>query len=379
MSIAFFNYLMLEYGGGFAGYLQDIARGLRDRHPDLSVTLVTFDEAVVARIQRVYSWYFGADVRTPPVIAAADLAKRLGPVAYVKARSVADLGRILRSHDLVYSKNDIVEASILRYLVGPCNLPPVVFGFHTPVRYEITATLQNRFHNLMYDSLWYRHALSPARAFHVLNEFDKRWLGNRFPGMRIEVIHNPFDSESFRRAAGKKMQRNGPLRILWVGRLTIEKGIEDLAEIIERVNHETDLVSWRIVGDGDKRDLVESLCRRFGNIRYDPHIDHSDMPSVYAQSDLFVMNSKCECYPYVLLEAAACGVPALSYRIHGCDEIIIPGKTGAMVNSTGAMAEAIVSYSRSLPFSSSDISRHICDNGEYERAYEQLYALLTHG
>jgi len=87
-----------------------------------------------------------------------------------------------------------------------------------------------------------------------------------------------------------------------------------------------------IVGDGPLRMEVETLCKKneltenvkFLGIR-------SDIPSLMSAVDAFVLASVVEGLPMVLLEAAACALPAVVTNVGGNSEIVEDGIIGFVV------------------------------------------------
>ena len=61
---------------------------------------------------------------------------------------------------------------------------------------------------------------------------------------------------------------------------------------------------------------------------------------VMVESDVFVLPSRREGHPYVLLEAMACNLPAVATRCGGVDETVVEGETGYIVPVGDAQALA---------------------------------------
>ena len=350
MRIAFFNYLMLEYGGGLAMYFEEVSCGLKKRYPDLEISIVTFNDEVSKKIARLYSIYFfrGTSKKLNSKRKPEALKKKLGTVTYYKARSVSDLRKILSGFDVIYSKNDFLEAVILKVLVGYSHLKTVVFGFHTPVKYDNIVLFHSKLHNVLYKSFLYNYLLTGVQKFHVLNSFDEKLLRKRFPAKTIEKIYNPFDFDDFVNRASKKNQKfywdKNKFNLLWSGRLTPEKGADDLVFLINSINstnHKNNLV-WNIVGEGEYADYIIKLKGKWSNVRYLGFVKPDYIPGVYKSSDLFLSTSKFETLPYTFLEAQSFGLPIISYKIHGVDEIIRDGKNGYLVSSIDEMKKEIL-------------------------------------
>ncbi len=317
MKVAFFNCLLLEYGGGTARFFIEAAAGLKKKYCDLDVSIVTLDESLGKKISRIYSLYFQRNIQNELALAKSDLRpvlKKKG-VRYVTVGSFSALKRELGGFDSVYSKNDIVEAVILKFLVGYKNLRSVIFGFHTPVCYELNSSWQSRLHNLMYGSFFYRYLIDDAKKFHVLNEFDEKLLKYYFKNKEIKRIYNPFD---FRQSKNSriilKRDKKDSLNVLWVGRLTKEKGADDLICLINETNNtgKVKKIRWTVAGRGQYEGKIRILTKKYNNINYSGYRDHSVLLKFYGQSDLFISTSKWESFPYTFLEAQSFGLPIIS-------------------------------------------------------------------
>jgi len=99
-----------------------------------------------------------------------------------------------------------------------------------------------------------------------------------------------------------------------------------------------------LVGDGPKRGSAESLARELGiQDRVDFLGDRSDVPSLLAASDVFVLASKSEMLPISILEAMRAGLPVIASDVGGVGEAVVHGETGFLVpsGSVSALAKAL--------------------------------------
>jgi glycosyltransferase involved in cell wall biosynthesis len=93
-----------------------------------------------------------------------------------------------------------------------------------------------------------------------------------------------------------------------------------------------DDVNLLLVGDGPH---LAELKRRnnSGRVAFAGRIDHHDLPAIYSASDLLVFPSRTDTFGKVVLEAQACGLPALVSDSGGPQEIIVQGRTGFVARS----------------------------------------------
>jgi glycosyltransferase involved in cell wall biosynthesis len=319
------------------------------------------DDKVTARITGGLSvfWMKKLDKSLSFKESLEDIKRRLGKAHYYKEPTIGKLRARLQEYDVIYSKNELIEGFLLRFLLRYKNLPPVIFGGHTPIYYPIATSFHSKLHNFLYGSYIYRFLAGGVQKFHALNDADAARFRKLFPRRSVQRIYNPFDVESFRRGARTHTYDisgfdKTAIHILWLGRLSEQKGIDDLDTIIPAVNARADsagvAVAWSIFGDGELRSIAEMLSNTYPNVTYCGHAEQAYAPSVYAQHQLFVNTSKWEGYPYTLIECQAFGLQAFAYDIPGPRDILQAYDGGHIAADREQLiellAKAIVTYRR---------------------------------
>lgn len=120
----------------------------------------------------------------------------------------------------------------------------------------------------------------------------------------------------------------GAVVFLYLGRLTVDKGLLDLARAFAEVPEAV----LALVGP-DEEGLTERICAacgaHAGRLRF---VGYTGEPQAYmAASDVFVLPSYREGFGSTVIEAAACGVPAVASRIYGLTDAVVDGVTGFLV------------------------------------------------
>ncbi len=137
------------------------------------------------------------------------------------------------------------------------------------------------------------------------------------------------------------------LAILFLGRLTHDKGVLDLAQAFAMLATEHRNLYLMIVGPDEEglRSQAEALLSPCsGQVRY---VGMTNSPEEYmAAADIFALPSYREGFGSVILEAAACGVPAVASRIYGLTDAVAEGESG-LLHEAGSV-EGIVSSLRTL-------------------------------
>ncbi|HEC24176.1 MAG TPA: glycosyltransferase family 1 protein, partial [Chloroflexi bacterium] len=102
-----------------------------------------------------------------------------------------------------------------------------------------------------------------------------------------------------------------------------------------------------LVGDFRLQPEVPALVERLGlsaSVHFVGEVAHEDLSPYYRLADVYVHSSIYEGLGKVLIEAAACGLPVVSTRTAGAQEIVRDGETGLLCNvgDPADMAEKIV-------------------------------------
>ncbi|MFA0062720.1 glycosyltransferase family 4 protein [Vibrio breoganii] len=165
----------------------------------------------------------------------------------------------------------------------------------------------------------------------TLTKQDKDyWVSSRFCRTNVEQIYNP--SPFDRSFSNPKDNENR--NVLAVGRLTYQKGFDILLEIWSTVEPLNPTWTLTIVGDGEDREHLEKLRKdlKLRNVVFEGFADN--VSKYYEKSDIYVMTSRFEGFPMVLLEAASNGLPVVSFDCEtGPREMIVNGKTGIVVEN----------------------------------------------
>jgi len=157
------------------------------------------------------------------------------------------------------------------------------------------------------------------------------------PRERIRVIYNPIVTPELRAKAQAPLEHpwfgsGEPPVILAVGRLTAQKDYPTLIQAFARVR-ETHPARLLILGEGEERPVLEALVRQLG-LEQDvslPGFILNPYPFM-VQGALFVLSSRWEGLPGVLIEALYCGVPLVATDCpSGPREILADGKYGRLV------------------------------------------------
>ncbi len=158
-------------------------------------------------------------------------------------------------------------------------------------------------------------------------DYYDKYFGNAKKNI---VMYNPIDPT----AAGKRKPYSvNSQKIITVGRLTYPKNMELLIEVAEKVLKRNPDWIWDIYGDGELREKLQNMINECGlHNRLFLKGQVSNVYDLYGNYAFKVLTSRYEGFPMTLLEAAANGLPMISFDIEtGPNEIIKHGINGFLV------------------------------------------------
>lgn len=210
---------------------------------------------------------------------------------------------------------------------------PLVVSYHTDLPKYLHYYGLGAFECVVWQALRMRHkqaAINLCTSAAMVERLSAHGIG------RVALWQRGIDTEVFHPArASREMRRHlsqghpdSPL-LLYVGRLSPEKNIEELRTFLNAVPNSR----LAIVGGGPHKDR---LVKHFSGTPtfFAGYLQGERLGSAFASADLFVLPSQTETLGLVVLEAMAAGCPAIAARAGGVPEIIEEGRTGLLFNDT---------------------------------------------
>ncbi|MGP0076790.1 MAG: glycosyltransferase [Bryobacteraceae bacterium] len=153
------------------------------------------------------------------------------------------------------------------------------------------------------------------------------------PGYRVE----PARREKILARRSSAVSRR--LNALYIGRLDRQKGIDRLADVVERTRELGLPIDWRIVGSSVTGDYATPpVLKEF----LEPAVfESSELTSLFAWADVMVLLSDYEGVPLSILEAQRLGVIVIATDVGALSEIISSGTTGFLIQRETAVEETI--------------------------------------
>ena len=194
-------------------------------------------------------------------------------------------------------------------------------------------------------SLWVeKTALEMADAVIAVSNETRRDIERLFnvDPRRVHVIHNGIDLDQYRKLESTAaLERYGIDRkkpyLLFVGRITRQKGFQHLMRAIEFMDHEFQVVLCAAAPDTpgmgeEMRIAVEGAkAERPGVIWINEMVDQHTASELYSQAAVFICPSIYEPFGIINLEAMACETAVVASAVGGIKEVVVDGETGFLV------------------------------------------------
>ena len=251
--------------------------------------------------------------------------------------AIARLYRALRKHkiDVVHSHGLLVNilSRVASYLARKT---VSISTAHIPLNLKSGKQTQNIFEKLMvpyYLILDNVTSLLNQKVIAVSHAVKRDLLEQGVDSKRIVVVQNGIDADRLRpndQTLGSKLNGTGPI-VGTVTRLSPQKDIPTFLEMARIVVEEVPETQFIIVGDGEKRNELQSLAERSGlgdHVRFLGY--RKDALEILKGFDIFALSSLWEGLPIVILEAMAMGKPVVATAVDGVVEVVQHGKTGLL-------------------------------------------------
>jgi GalNAc-alpha-(1->4)-GalNAc-alpha-(1->3)-diNAcBac-PP-undecaprenol alpha-1,4-N-acetyl-D-galactosaminyltransferase len=201
-----------------------------------------------------------------------------------------------------------------------------------------------------------RRLLYPMANLHISQStYVSKWLQQKFPMLECVVIGNTAGHESniHKTRYTNSNDKNVPIRLISISRLSHEKGIHLLINAFELARSYSGFnMHLTILGDGNQK---ASLVEQVEKLKIKPYVSFlgniTDTWNHLNKSDIFVMPSLNEGFPNALVEAMSTGISVVASRCQGGVEDILgdvperyalefaPGDTVALAEKIITLAE----------------------------------------
>ena len=160
---------------------------------------------------------------------------------------------------------------------------------------------------------------------------------------KIEVVYNGIDLKEYNVVKATSVlddydiDKTKPY-VLFVGRITRQKGIIHLVNAIKYIDKDTQIVLCAGAPDTEEiakemEDAVEEATKSRDNIFWiDKMLDKKDVIQLYSHADVFCCPSIYEPFGIINIEAMACKTAVVASAVGGIKEVVVQGETGLLID-----------------------------------------------
>lgn len=232
-----------------------------------------------------------------------------------------------------------------------CTMASILTGI--PNVLFLSASLDMSNHSF-FKKLIYRLMLRKTDHIVSVSDATKRncikWFG--INKNKISVIHNGVDVENIQKLSQDSIDVSDELldkttkKLVFVGRLIERKGLDLLLKSLKSVKKYYN-VQLIVVGEGEKSDEYKQMCSNFNIVPDVVFLGEKKNPFPYLNlGDIFILSSRSEGFPNVLLEAMAMGKTVIATNCKNGPNEIIDNNNGTLVevDNPEHLTKAIINY-----------------------------------
>lgn len=222
-------------------------------------------------------------------------------------------------HDIIHAHDWMTGIAALK--AKKVSGKPIVFHVHS-TEYDRTAN-NPRPAIMEYEKL----ALEGADRIIAISEYTKKIVVEKYhinPN-KISIVHNAINTDDMNDSLNKLDTKVRDKMVLFLARLTIQKGADYLLQAAQKVLQKKRNVKFVIVGKGPMLSKLVDMSFELGinkQVIFAGSMNHEDVDQAYKRADLFVMPSVSEPFGLTCLEAIKNGTPVLISKQSGASEVI---------------------------------------------------------
>lgn len=248
------------------------------------------------------------------------------------------------SYDRIICSTELIMGAVGLYLKQSFNVPAFFF-LHTDWLEFASAKLELDDDNISRLTRFSRSLYKSYDKLFVLNRDHADWLAGSKMGIDRENIittkhwlNKDFTKGFEETDSPYYIKKKNERVLLFVGRLSEEKGLLDFPEIVSVVEEQSGPVKVIFCGRGPARAKLETLIP---DALFIDWVDQSELGAVYVSADFLVFPSRFDTFGRVVLEALSCGCPVAAYAEKGPKDIVVDGVSGVLRNDRLELAKAI--------------------------------------
>lgn len=279
--------------------------------------------------------------------------------------------------------NDIGAALVASYIFDDFLLSKSLIYIHGGEPEEVLLKPKALFKAVQFPNKYKKMLLSSKRIVCV-SEFMRRKMMkivSDIPFSKFSVIYNGVNKQDFykdpfdiRKEYG--LEKNTTV-IFSASRVIVEKGYDDVFDVISKCINEGEKIAWFIAGEGDYLTILKTKIHNNhleDNIFLLGNLNRESLRKYYSSADLFVLLSKFEeAYGLVYLESIYCLTPVVALKNGGTNEAIIDRVNGFIVKDRDECYQ-VIKKKQFLKITEPEIKDSL---SQYDLSKEELKCLCS--
>ena len=272
-------------------------------------------------------------------------------------------------YDRIMCSTDGIMGLMAIYLKNAYRVPTSFF-IHTDWIMFARKVLNFDVHNLNRARRFIRAFYSGFDNLYVLNTDQKKWLTGKEMEFNENQVHLTahWVSDCFKPQKDDREKvfgiKKDVFTILFVGRLSDEKGIDDIIEVCQNLNNEKTTYKMVFVGEGPASEKIRTSLPESQIIGWQTK---EVLATMYSSADILLLPSKFDTFSCVVLEALSCGLPVIAYNTKGPKDIILHEQCGYLAKGKKEMYQYLLDYSSNLEITTSFKKNAVLRSKEYNK------------
>lgn len=177
-----------------------------------------------------------------------------------------------------------------------------------------------------------KEGMEVADAVIAVSEYTKHIIMREYgiPAEKVHVVHNGVDAATLPQPGNtlsrlRELKRSGYAIVLFLGRVTLQKGPDYFLRVAQRVRQKNSKVLFVMSGSGDMEAQMMRYAAQLGiadKVLFTGFVSGAERHEMYAAANLFVMPSVSEPFGLTTLEAMSLGTPVLISKQSGVSEAV---------------------------------------------------------
>lgn len=167
--------------------------------------------------------------------------------------------------------------------------------------------------------------------------------------------------------------------VTYAGRLVKLKQVDVFIKLLGDLQKAIPELVFLCIGDGPEKEELVKLSRSFNynNIIFREFVPQDTLAQMLSACDIFLLLSKGEGNPHILLEAGSVGLPIIATNVGGCGDIVKPCHNGFLLESVSSetLEECIVTIRDNYNEYSTAARQYMLDNFEWNQIKQNYLSL----